>query len=188
MGQKNATTYFLPVCHLIVTLHKGYRLFLPFCLLLFPVLLWYDKLCMIRGRRREFPPRKIYFKGAASGNGVFPCLFRIKRKAVSKLYREKIDQLQAAEQRLLEQKAEAQRAARALAEQARRDGDGLVREAQNAVKVLENEAMQRAGEAGQAADAALRSDAERTCTAIRQQAEQRMDTAVRAIVEKVVKR
>lgn len=48
--------------------------------------------------------------------------------------------------------------------------------------------MQRAGEAGQAADAALRSDAERTCTAIRQQAEQRMDTAVRAIVEKVVKR
>ena len=95
---------------------------------------------------------------------------------------------QAAEQRLLEQKAEAQRAARALAEQARRDGDGLVREAQNAVKVLENEAMQRAGEAGQAADAALRSDAERTCTAIRQQAEQRMDTAVRAIVEKVVKR
>ena len=100
---------------------------------------------------------------------------------MSKLYREKIDQLQAAEQRLLEQKAEAQRAARALA-------DGLVREAQNAVKVLENEAMQRAGEAGQAADAALRSDAERTCTAIRQQAEQRMDTAVRAIVEKVVKR
>ena len=99
---------------------------------------------------------------------------------MSKLYREKIDQLQAAEQRLLEQKAEAQRAARALTEQARRDGDG--------VKVLENEAMQRAGEAGQAADAALRSDAERTCTAIRQQAEQRMDTAVRAIVEKVVKR
>ena len=74
---------------------------------------------------------------------------------MSKLYREKIDQLQAAEQRLLEQKAEAQRAARALAEQAHRDGDGLVREAQNAVKVLENEAMQRAGEAGQAADAAL---------------------------------
>lgn len=36
---------------------------------------------------------------------------------MSKLYREKIDQLQAAEQRLLEQKAEAQRAARALAEQ-----------------------------------------------------------------------
>ena len=33
---------------------------------------------------------------------------------MSKLYREKIDQLQAAEQRLLEQKAEAQRAARAL--------------------------------------------------------------------------
>ena len=66
--------------------------------------------------------------------------------------------------------------------------DARLREAQNAVKVLENEAMQRAGEAGQAADAALRSDAERTCTAIRQQAEQRMDTAVRAIVEKVVKR
>lgn len=49
---------------------------------------------------------------------------------MSKLYREKIDQLQAAEQRLLEQKAEAQRAARALAEQARRDGDGLVRSAE----------------------------------------------------------
>ena len=82
------------------------------------------------------------------------------------MYREKIDTLQAAEERLLAQKTAAQ----------------------NAVKVLENEAMQRAGEAGQAADAALRSDAERTCTAIRQQAEQRMDTAVRAIVEKVVKR
>ena len=115
---------------------------------------------------------------------------------MSKLYREKIDQLQAAEQRLLEQKAEAadrklhfeKTVARTLTEQARRDGDGLVREAQNAVKVLENEAMQRAGEAGQAADAALRSDAERTCTAIRQQAEQRMDAAVHAIVEKVVKR
>ena len=93
-------------------------------------------------------------RGTASENGVFPCLFPRSGKAVSKLYREKIDQLQAAEQRLLEQ----------------------------------NEAMQRAGEAGQAADAALRSDAERTCTAIRQQAEQRMDTAVRAIVEKVVKR
>ena len=110
---------------------------------------------------------------------------------MSKLYREKIDQLQAAEQRLLEQKAEAQRdkvLEMTIEELDRRDGDGLVREAQNAVKVLENEAMQRAGEAGQAADAALRSDAERTCTAIRQQAEQRMDTAVRAIVEKVVKR
>ena len=94
-------------------------------------------------------------RGTASENGVFPCLFPRSGKAVSKLYREKIDQLQAAEQRLLEQKAEA---------------------------------MQRAGEAGQAADAALRSDAERTCTAIRQQAEQRMDTAVHAIVEKVVKR
>ena len=130
---------------------------------------------------------------------------------MSKLYREKIDQLQAAEQRLehvgqvghepqpvrlpaaiqergIPSLELMENAARALAEQARRDGDGLVREAQNAVKVLENEAMQRAGEAGQAADAALRSDAERTCTAIRQQAEQRMDTAVRAIVEKVVKR
>ena len=84
-------------------------------------------------------------RGTASGNEVFPCLFPRSGKAVSKLYREKIDQLPAAEQRLLEQKAEAQRAARALTEQARRDGDGLVREAQNAVKVLENEAMQRAG-------------------------------------------
>ena len=55
-------------------------------------------------------------RGTASGNGVFPCLFPRLGKAVSKLYREKIDQLQAAEQRLLEQKAEAQRAARALAE------------------------------------------------------------------------
>ena len=72
-------------------------------------------------------------RGTASGNGVFPCLFPRSGKAVSKLYREKIDQLQAA-------------------------------------------------------DAALRSDAERTCTAIRQQAEQRMDAAVHAIVEKVVKR
>lgn len=51
-------------------------------------------------------------RGTASENGVFPCLFPRSGKAVSKLYREKIDQLQAAEQRLLEQKAEAQRAAR----------------------------------------------------------------------------
>jgi len=37
-------------------------------------------------------------RGTASGNGVFPCLFPRSGKAVSKLYREKIDQLQAAEQ------------------------------------------------------------------------------------------
>ena len=37
-------------------------------------------------------------RGTASENGVFPCLFPRSGKAVSKLYREKIDQLQAAEQ------------------------------------------------------------------------------------------
>ena len=61
-------------------------------------------------------------KGEASGNGGSPCLFRIKRKAVSELYREKVDRLQAAEQQLMQQKADAQRAARELTEQARRDG------------------------------------------------------------------
>lgn len=120
--------------------------------------------------------------------GGFPCSFRIIRKAVSKLYREKIDRLQAEEQRLSEQKADAQRAARALVEQAQRDGDGLLREAEEAVKLADAEALRRADQEGAAVRAAMLSDAERSCQALRQQAEQRMDAAVRAIVEKVVKR
>jgi len=107
---------------------------------------------------------------------------------VSKLYREKIDRLQAEEQRLLEQKADAQRAARALVEQAQRDGDGLLREAEEAVKHADAEALRRADQEGAAIRAAMLSDAERSCRELRQQAEQRMDAAVRAIVEKVVKR
>ena len=107
---------------------------------------------------------------------------------MSKLYREKIDRLQAEEQRLSEQKADAQRAARALVEQAQRDGDGLLREAEEAVKLADAEALRRADQEGAAVRAAMLSDAERSCQALRQQAERRMDAAVRAIVEKVVKR
>ncbi len=117
-----------------------------------------------------------------------PCLFHIQRKAVSELYREKIDRLQEAEARLAQQKADAQRAALDLIDQAHRDGDALVREAQEAVRLADAEAVRRAGEAGAAARSAMLSEAERTCADLRQQAEQRMDTAVRTIVEKVVKR
>ena len=177
-------------------MHKGRREFFPFqpiifpfCLLLFRALLWYDTLCIDRGRRREFPPRKYTLqKGEASGNGGSPCLFRIKGKAVSELYREKVDRLQAVEQQLMQQKADAQRAARELTEQARRDGDALLREAEDAVKAADAEALRRADEAGRAARDVMLSDAERTCEAVRHQAEQRMDAAVRAIAEKVVKR
>lgn len=115
-------------------------------------------------------------------------MFRIKRKAVSELYREKIERLQEAEQRLLALKADAQRSARELTEQARRDGDALVREAEDGVKQADAEALRRADEAGQARREAMLAEAERTCEAVRQQAEQCMEDAVRAIVEKVVKR
>ena len=125
-------------------------------------------------------------KGVSAGVGVGPLYFY--RRATAEIKRYTVEDTDAEWHRFKGAQTGAIEQLGALAEQARRDGDGLVREAQNAVKVLENEAMQRAGEAGQAADAALRSDAERTCTAIRQQAEQRMDTAVRAIVDKVVKR
>ena len=88
----------------------------------------------------------------------------------------------------MQQKADAQRAARELTEQARRDGDALLREAEDAVKAADAEALRRADEAGRAARDVMLSDAERTCEAVRQQAGQRMAAAVRAIVEKVVKR
>ena len=52
--------------------------------------------------------------------GGFPCL-HIPRKAVSELYREKIESLQAEESRLLAQKAAAQSAAAEMVRQAEKD-------------------------------------------------------------------
>ena len=53
-----------------------------------------------KGRARVFPPQEYIFWGGDCRMVVFPCLFPRSGKAVSKLYREKIDQLQAAEQRM----------------------------------------------------------------------------------------
>ena len=94
--------------------------------------------------------------------GGFPCL-HIPRKAVSELYREKIESLQAEESRLLAQKAAAQSAAAEMVRQAEKDGAALV---------------------SQAPEAARRAAAD----ALRAVAMARMDGAMDYLLEKVVKR
>ena len=70
------------------------------------MLLWYSNTNIRRG-----PPLRYKAYDTGEGRiGVFPCL-PVSGKAVSELYREKIDALQAAESRLLAQRAAAQSAA-----------------------------------------------------------------------------
>ena len=95
------------------------------------ILLWYSNTNIRRG-----PPLRYKAYDTGEGRiGVFPCL-PVSGKAVSELYREKIDALQAAESRLLAQRAAAQSAAAEQVRQAEKDGAALVAAAHDAVNLL----------------------------------------------------
>ena len=113
--------------------------------------------------------------------GGFPCL-HIPRKAVSELYREKIESLQAEESRLLAQKAAAQSAA------AEKDGASLVSQAQEAARRAAADALRQAEAQAETERQAMLDRTEKDCDALRAVAMARMDDAVDYLLEKVVKR
>lgn len=119
--------------------------------------------------------------------GGFPCL-HIPRKAVSELYREKIESLQAEESRLLAQKAVAQSAAAEMVRQAEKDGAALVSQAQEAARRAAADALRQAEAQAEAERQAMLDRTEKDCDALRAVAMARMDGAVDYLLEKVVKR
>ena len=103
------------------------------------MLLWYSNINIRRG-----PPLRYKAYDTGEGRiGVFPCL-PVSGKAVSELYREKIDALQAAESRLLAQRAAAQSAAAEQVRQAEKDGAALVAAAQETARRDAADALRRA--------------------------------------------
>ena len=118
------------------------------------------------------------------GRRGFPYL-HIPRKAVSELYREKIESLQAEESRLLAQKAAAQSAA---VRQAEKDGAALVSQAQEAARRAAADALRQAEAQAEAERQAMLDRTEKDCEALRAAAMARMDDAVDYLLEKVVKR
>ena len=114
--------------------------------------------------------------------GGFPCL-HIPRKAVSELYREKIESLQAEESRLLAQKAAAQSAA---AEMVRQAGPRSPSRCDTAAADLL--ALRQAEAQAEAERQAMLDRTEKDCEALRAAAMARMDDAVDYLLEKVVKR
>ena len=120
------------------------------------------------------------------GRRGFPCL-HIPRKAVSELYREKIESLQAEESRLLAQKAAAQSAAAETVRQ-EKDGAALVSQAQEAARRAAADALRQAEAQAEAERQAMLDRTEKDCEALRAAAMARMDDAVDYLLEKVVKR
>lgn len=121
------------------------------------------------------------------GRRGFPCL-HIPRKAVSELYREKIESLQAEESRLLAQKAAAQSAAAETVRQAEKDGAALVSLAQEAARRAAADALRQAEAQAEAERQTMLDRTEKDCEALRAAAMARMDDAVDYLLEKVVKR
>lgn len=105
-----------------------------------------------------------------------------------KLYREKIESLQAAESRLLAQKAAAQSAAAEQVRQAEKDGATLVAAAQESARRAAADALQQAEAQADAERQAMLTRTERDCAALRETALGRMDSAVAYLLEKVVRR
>ena len=112
----------------------------------------------------------------------------IPRKAVSELYREKIESLQAEESRLLAQKAAAQSAAAETVRQAEKDGAALVSQAQEAARRAAADALRQAEAQAEAERQAMLDRTEKDCEALRAAAMARMGNAVDYLLEKVVKR
>ena len=121
------------------------------------------------------------------GRRGFPYL-HIPRKAVSELYREKIESLQAEESRLLAQKAAAQSAAAETVRQAEKDGAAVVAQAQEAAGRAAADALRQAEAQAEAERQAMLDRTEKDCEALRAAAMARMDDAVDYLLEKVVKR
>lgn len=121
------------------------------------------------------------------GRRGFPCL-HIPRKAVSELYREKIESLQAEESRLLAQKAAAQSAAAETVRQAEKDGAALVSQAQEAARRAAADALRQAEAQAEVERQAMLDRTEKDCETLRAAAMARMDDAVDYLLEKVVKR
>lgn len=105
-----------------------------------------------------------------------------------KLYREKIETLQAAESRLLAQKAAAQNAAAEQVRQAEKDGAALLAAAQEAARRAAVDGLRQAEVQADAARQAMLAQTEEDCAALRKTALERMDGAVAYLLEKVVKR
>ena len=121
------------------------------------------------------------------GRRGFPYL-HIPRKAVSELYREKKESLQAEESRLLAQKAAAQSAAAETVRQAEKDGAALVSQAQEAARRAAADALRQAEAQAEAERQAMLDRTEKDCDILRAAAMARMDDAVDYLLEKVVKR
>lgn len=105
-----------------------------------------------------------------------------------KLYREKIESLQAAESRLLAQRAAAQNAATERVRQAEKDGAALVAAAQESARRAAADALRQAETQADAERQAMLARTEQDCAALREMALGRMDGAVAYLLEKVVKR
>ena len=105
-----------------------------------------------------------------------------------KLYREKIESLQAAESRLLAQRAAAQNAATERVRQAEKDGAALVAAAQESARRAAAYALRQAETQADAERQAMLARTEQDCAALRETALGRMDGAVAYLLEKVVKR
>ena len=137
------------------------------------MLLWYSNTNIRRG-----PPLRYKAYDTGEGRiGVFPCL-PVSGKAVSELYREKIDA-----QRAAAQSAEAEQV-----RQAEKDGAALVAAAQEAARRDAADALRRAEAQADTERAAMLARTEQDCAALRETALGRMDGAVAYLLEKVVKR
>ena len=104
------------------------------------------------------------------------------------MYREKIDTLQAAEERLLAQKTAAQNAAAERVRQAEKDGAALIAAAQEAARRTSAEALRQAEAQADTERQVMLAHTEEDCQALRKAALGRMDGAVAYLLEKVVKR
>ena len=104
------------------------------------------------------------------------------------LYQEKIEALQAAESRLLAQKAAAQAAAAEQVRQAEKDGAALIAAAQETARRAASDALRQAEEQAAAEREAMLARTGEDCEALRRGALERMDGAVAYLLEKVVKR
>ena len=104
------------------------------------------------------------------------------------LYQEKIEALQAAESRLLAQKAAAQAAAADQVRQAEKDGAALIAAAQETARRAAADALRQAEAQAVAERAVMLERTEEDCQVLREAALARMDAAVSYLLEKVVKR
>ena len=103
---------------------------------------------------------------------------------MSNLYKEKVDQLQAAEARLEAEKARTQQAAQELLEQAEKDGSALVAQAEATVRQADRDAI---GQTAASLREQMLAETERSCDDMRRAAMAHMDKAVAYIMEKVVR-